>query len=157
MGAGSWSQNHDLEDAIIAVDKDDLPVVLVETKPMKGAARLGVPQLLEHLHQTDIPFGMFADLEDIRVFHRDTAAPSTPIFMLKTADVLSHYEPEFVNKRIFSDYFDTLIEAWLQDFALHWKSERPPGYEEMAALGLSERLAGGMASPRRALGDHRLY
>ncbi len=157
MNVGSWRQDQDYADAIIAVDKDDEPLILVETKPMKDAARLGVPQLLKHLQKTDIPFGIFADFEEIRIFPRDFVDPFSPLCVLKTADVLCRYEPEFREKRIYSSYFDTLIESWLDDFAFHWKSEHPPGSEEMKALGLSERLAGGMTGNWRVLGDPRLH
>ncbi len=157
MNVRSWRQDQEYADAIIAVDKDDEPLILVETKPMKDASRLGVLQLLKHLQQTDIPFGIFADLEAIRIFSRDVIDPFLPLCVFKTADVLSRYEPKFGEKRIFSSYLDALIGAWLDDFAFHWKSEHPPGSDEMKALGLSERLSGGMTGNWRVLSDPRLY
>jgi hypothetical protein len=43
----------------------------------------------------------------------------------------------------FESYLLTLVEAWLRDLAYHWKSEDPPGSEELGRAGLLEKLEGG--------------
>ena len=62
---------------------------------------------------------------------------------LDTRQVLQHYDLEFPGKRVFESYLLTLVEAWLRDLAYHWKSENPPGSEELGRAGLLERLEGG--------------
>jgi hypothetical protein len=53
------------------------------------------------------------------------------------------YDPEFPRERVFESYLLTLVEAWLRDLAYHWKSENPPGSEELGRAGLLEKLEGG--------------
>jgi len=65
--------------------------------------------------------------------------------------VLRHYEAEFGTKRIFELYLTALVEAWLRDLAYHWKSEKPPASEQLAAIGLLQQLAGGTTQLEVAL------
>jgi hypothetical protein len=44
---------------------------------------------------------------------------------------------------VFESYLLTLVEAWLRDLSYHWKSENPPGSEELRSAGLLKRLEGG--------------
>jgi hypothetical protein len=71
--------------------------------------------------------------------------------------VLRHYDAEFSNKRIFELYLTTLVEAWLRDLAYHWKSEKPPASEQLAAIGLLQQLEGGTTQPEVALGGGTLH
>jgi hypothetical protein len=66
-------------------------------------------------------------------------------------DVLKDYSPDFAGKdsrygsrQSFQDYLRTLVGSWLRDFAFHWKNPDPPGFAELARLGLAEQLEGGM-------------
>ena len=45
--------------------------------------------------------------------------------------------------RVFEDYLLTLVEAWIRDLAYHWKSEAPPGSQELEQAGVLQTLAGG--------------
>ena len=66
-----------------------------------------------------------------------------PIVQLDTRQVLQHYDTDFPRRRVFEFYLLTLVEAWLRDLAYHWKSENPPGSEELGRTGLLEKLEGG--------------
>jgi hypothetical protein len=135
---------------IIAEDRDENAVLVVEVKTT-ASSREDLHAFLGRLIQMSIPFGMFVDLEHIILLGRDLSDPGTPLATLSTLDVLGFYDPSFVgkastsgSKRIYAEYVMTLVEAWLRDLAYHWKSERPPGIDELSKTGLVERLEGGM-------------
>jgi hypothetical protein len=70
-----------------------------------------------------------------------------PLVRLDTRQVLQHYDPDFPSRRVFEAYLLTLAEAWLRDLAYHWKSESPPGSDELRSVGLLEKLEGGTTQP----------
>jgi hypothetical protein len=39
----------------------------------------------------------------------------------------------------------TLLTSWLRDLAYRWKSDHPPGLEDLASTGLFEKIEGGFA------------
>ncbi len=140
---------------IVVQGRDGQVVLLVEVKVTKlkepKAKEKAVSQLKSYLQTANnhIPFAMLVDLEDIDIFQKDDTnfAKFVSSRSLKTAAVLNYYDPEFSSKRIFSPYFETLVEAWLRDLAYHWKSTTPPGAEQLAGLGLLELLAGATTQP----------
>jgi hypothetical protein len=142
---------------IIVIDRDDRPIALVEVKP--GVATREELQdwtrLLDHSHPS-ILFGIFVDLEDIYLFRRDVREGTfAPVAKLGTREILRHYDPDFAGKdtrygsiQFFLDLVETLVTAWLRDLAYHWKSEHPPGVEELAPTGLLEMIEGGFAGKK---------
>jgi len=145
-----------VEDDIIAEDRGGNPILMVEIK-----VAVAPPEDLQKDFQTflsrflevipPLDFAMFVDLEQIAVMKSDVANPQSPLVTLRTLDVLQFYDPDFAGKNskygsigIFRDYFATLVEAWLRDLAYHWKSQTPPGAEELTGTGLLELLEGGM-------------
>jgi hypothetical protein len=148
---------------IIARNSKGQTVLLAEVKGTalngKEAKHRAISQLKFYLQaaNTDIPFAMLADLEDIDIFHGGNANLSKPVISFKTAAVLSHYDPEFGSKRIFEQYLGTLVEAWLRDLAYHWKSKVPPASEQLAAIGLLQQLEGGTTQAEVKLGSDTLH
>jgi hypothetical protein len=134
----------EIEADLLAFDAEGQPLLIAEVKARRSTSEDGVLRFLGHFEASGYPFGMFADLNEIAIFGSDLADPTSPMCSFKTSDILAHYEPEFASKRIFPDYFETLIEAWLRDFAFHWKTERPPGSDRMEGIGLAQKLSGGM-------------
>lgn len=157
MSLQERKSDFDSDADVVAFDANDRPILVVEVKARSNAAAAGVAQLMRNLASSEARFGMFADLEHILIFSKDSADPLSPICSFRTADVLSLYEPQFGHKRIFHDYLRTLVEAWLRDFAFHWKSENPPGSGPMAAIHLSQKLAGGMTWDGRKLDESPRY
>ena len=140
------------EEDIIAEDRDGNPILIVEIK-VTDASQADILAFLSRFLEAAPPlnFAMFVDLEQIVVMKSDVANPQNPLVTLKTLDVLKFYDPDFAGKNpnyrstgIFRDYFATLVEAWLRDLAYHWKSQTPPGSEELTGTGLLELLEGGM-------------
>ncbi|MBD1838586.1 hypothetical protein H6F78_09455 [Coleofasciculus sp. FACHB-64] len=131
---------------IIARNREGQTVLLVEVKATQRNRVKANPSALAQLKfqlqaaNANIPFAMLADLENIEIFQWDGANLSEPVSVLKTATVLNHYDPEFSSKRIFGRYLATLVQAWVRDLAYHWKLEKPPASEELAAIGLLQAL-----------------
>jgi hypothetical protein len=130
---------------IVARDKNGNPVLLVDIKTSTKDPQINtkITDLLAQAHG-NIPFGMLADIEKISIFKWGTEHWLEPICVLTTADALSNYEPEFRKKRIFYDYFVSLMEAWLSDLAYQWQSSHPPFLEEIKKIGLLEKLDHGI-------------
>jgi hypothetical protein len=129
-------------DAVIR-DSDDRVVALVEVKahPVDKWAPILPRQLAKTLEQ--VGYILRIDPNSISVFRAVGQTLGDPIVHLDTRQILRHYDPEFPAKRVFESYLLTLVEAWLRDLAYHWKSENPPGEDELRKTGLLERLAGG--------------
>ena len=136
---------------IIAEDRDGNPILIVEVK-VTDASQADIVAFLNRFVKAapTFEFAMFVDLEQIAVMKSDLANPQNPLMTLKTLDVLQFYDPDFAGKNskygsigIFRDYVGTLVEAWLRDLAYHWKSQTPPGAEELTGTGLLELMEGG--------------
>jgi hypothetical protein len=135
----------------VALDKEGQILLIAEVKGnpfdsnIKKTKENAILQIIDFLQAEKalIPFAMFVDLENILFFRWDGKKLSEVILSLNTADVLSHYEPEFPKKQIFNLYLLVLTEAWLRDLAYHWKLEIPPFTKEMADIGFLQLLEDG--------------
>jgi len=125
------------------LDRDNHAVALVEVKahPVESWATI-VPRLLARFPER-VAFVLAIDPKCIHLYRPAGENLGEPIVQLDTRQVLQHYDPEFPGKRLFESYLLTLVEAWLRDLAYQWKSEKPPGSEELARAGLLEKLEGG--------------
>ncbi|NET70513.1 MAG: hypothetical protein F6K62_05850 [Sphaerospermopsis sp. SIO1G2] len=131
---------------IVFRNRNDNIVLLVETKAemLEDDLRQNAISQLETYYlnnikrdiQTDIPFGMLVDLEEINIFPLTEKQNINNLISLKTNDILSTYDPEFSQKRIFNFHLETLVKSWLRDLAYHWNSDSPPAYQEVARIGL---------------------
>ncbi len=134
------------------VQDDRGNVVLVANVRFRPNSESYVSQLETHIrdaseyHKKNIPYGMLITREFIRVYQWDGKDFSDAKVELVTEDVLSEYDPEFKEKRIFEFYAETLIEGWLRDFAFHWKHPHPPGEDHLKYIGLLEKLEGALTS-----------
>ena len=135
----------------VALDKDGQVVLIAEVKGFpynfqeKKAKEYAILRLIDYLQAAKIliPFAMLVDVENIRILKWDGNNLSEPIISFNTAEVLSHYEPQFTTRQIFSPYLRGLTEAWISDLARHWKLETPPFSKEMAEIGLLQLLEEG--------------
>jgi sporulation protein YlmC with PRC-barrel domain len=159
---------------IIALDKDDRIVALIEVKinqaKEKAAKQRITDRALEQIKhflsklsekKVVIPYAMIVTLENIIVFKIvfkwDGTVGSEAVLSLKTADILHYYDSKLGGQRIFEPYLTRLIEAWLRDLAYNWKSEIPPASEQIAAIGLLPLLAGGTTKSRVEIGGDFIY
>lgn len=136
---------------IIAEDRDGNPILIVEVK-VTDTSHADMLALLDRFLKAapTFEFAMFVDLEQIALMKSEVANLQNPLVTLNTRDILRFYDPNFAGKNsrygsigIFRDYFATLVEAWLRDLAYHWKSQTPPGAEELSGTGLLGRIEGG--------------
>jgi hypothetical protein len=125
------------------VDKDNHTVALVQVKayPVESWASIFPRQLAKFAERVD--FVLSIDPNCILLYRLEGENLGEPIVRLDTRQVLQRYDPEFPRERLFESYLLTLVEAWLRDLAYHWKSEEPPGSEELGRTGLLEMLKGG--------------
>jgi hypothetical protein len=150
---------------IVALNKEGQIVLIVKVKGFpfdcnrKKTRENAILELTEYLQAVNnqIPFAMLVDLEKILIFHWDGNHLSEPLLCLNTGDVLSHYEPEFKTKQIFSLYLIGLTEAWLRDLAYHWKTQVPSASKEMAEIGLFEILEDGTTQAWFAIDRDTIY
>lgn len=138
---------------ILALDAGDRPVLVVEIKGRVLDAETA-KRILDYLESEDppIPFGMVVDIENIHLLKYDCKGPAGFACSFRTADILKTYDPEFESKRIFPQYLTTLVEAWLNDLANHWKSPDPPGADRLESIGLLSKLEGGTTRIEVGLG-----
>ncbi len=135
----------------VALDKDGQVVLIAEVKGFpynfkeEKTKKYAILRLIDYLQAAKvlIPFAMLVDVKNILIFTWDGNNLSEPIICFNTADALSHYEPTFCNKQIFSLYLRALTEAWINDLARHWKLKTPPFSKEMAEIGLLQLLEKG--------------
>jgi hypothetical protein len=155
--------NTDIPFDIIAEDKSGKTILLVEVKARHLEGKQQKDWFIEKVKSylqaanTQIPFAMLVDLEDIQIFRCDGTDLSEPVSYIKAAPVLSYYEPRYGKKRIFHHYLEGLVEAWLRDLAYHWKSQTPPASEQIAEIGLLQQLEDGNTYSGIALSGETLY
>ena len=125
------------------VDGENHAVVLVEAKahPVESWDTILPRQLANSAERA--AYVLTVDPNSIQLFRPGEESLGEPIVRLDTRQVLRHYDPDFPRTRVFESYLLTLVEAWLRDLAYHWKSEDPPGSEELGRAGLLEKLEGG--------------
>ncbi len=136
---------------ILAFDANDNPIMLVEVKARHEDSTFDQEQLEQYLTYTkDISYAMLVTLRDIQIYEWKSQTLSL-LLKASTADVLSVYEPEFLEKNIYHYYLATLVEVWLRDVEFHWKSETPPLFEQLSQLGLAEKLNEGTTRSEQEL------
>jgi hypothetical protein len=125
------------------MDREDhtFAVVQVKAHPVERWTTI-LPGRLAKLDER-VAFVLAIDPNHIELYRPGAEGLGEPVVRLDTRQVLQHYDPALPGKRVFEPYLLTLVEAWLRDLAYHWKSENPPGSEELAQAGLLEKLEGG--------------
>jgi hypothetical protein len=126
------------------VDRDNHTVALVQVKsrPIGDKWTTILQEQLSRFAE-HVDYVLTIDPDSIGLYRWAEGALDGPIVHLDTPQVLQHYDPEFRKRRVFESYLLTLVEAWLRDLSYHWKSEKPPGLEELRDAGLLGKLEGG--------------
>jgi hypothetical protein len=131
----------------LVVDRENRPIalVVVNGNTFSSLAAEWLAFLTKQLQDFDqhVPFVILVDPSSIAFFRWDGSALTGPVVQLPTPEILRHYEPEFEKRRIFKYYLQTLTEAWLRDLAYHWKSQAPPGTENLRTTDFLSRLEEG--------------
>ena len=126
------------------VDRENHAVALIQVKtyPVGDRWMTILPRQVARFGER-VAFVLTIDPNNIALYRAEAENLVEPIVKLDTRQVLQHYDPEFLKKRVFESYLLTLVEAWLRDLAYHWKSDNPPGAEELRETGLLEKVEGG--------------
>ncbi|WP_233153784.1 hypothetical protein [Scytonema sp. HK-05] len=91
------------------LDKEGQVILIAEVKGFslnftdEKTKKYAILRLIDYLQlaRTLILYVMLVDVENILIFQWDGKNLSEPIFCLNTANVLSHYEPDFSKKKYF--------------------------------------------------------
>jgi len=129
----------DFQPSIVAKDKDDQPILMIDVRfsGMYSSPELNILKMEQYQH---IPFLMFVNSNVMRTFKSPTFVE---VSRFDTKKVLGHYNPKSIEGIIYQSTLITLIQSWLRDLAYHWKSENPPYIEEMKEIGLFTLLFDG--------------
>lgn len=133
---------------IIVLDQNQQIALLVDVKA-QGILKnhenslSKVSKLYLQNSQENPRFVILANLTEINVFKSTNGVFYKPEISLNTGKILSHYDSEFCEKKIFNFYLKTLIVSWLRDLTYHWKSEIPPASEKFEKIGLLAKLKNG--------------
>ncbi len=139
---------------LIALDREDLPFLMLEAKGRAIPADAEGPILQQMWddregipYGTRIRYGVLADPDTIRLYEFRDGRP-TPLCSWSTPKILGHYAPEFpqyLQERfgVHGDYIAGLIGSWLRDLAYKWKGPTPPGIEDWRAAGILSKIEGG--------------
>ena len=100
-----------IEADIIALDKDDRIVALIEVKIIQAQEAAAKQRIADYMiswtkaalakmseQRTVIPYAMFVDTEQILIFKWDGVNLSEPVCSLNTGEILRYYQPDFGSK-----------------------------------------------------------
>lgn len=125
---------------ILVTAEQGQPLLIVEVKrrPLDQSVR---HQLTRYSQAVGADFVMGIDPQHIVVAKTRNGLPDwDKAIKLSTKDVLSNYANVQDLEQVEEFYLESLIQAWLRDFSFSWKSQSPPGFKELAAIGLAARL-----------------
>jgi len=170
MDTDTWELQFPVDADVIALDKDDRIVVLIEVKIIQAEEPAAKQKIVDRAidwikavlaklseQNAIVPYAMFIDAEKILIFKWDGVNLSEPVCTLNTGEIGRYYMPMFGSKWLFEDTIETVIQSWLHDLDYNWKSESPPASEQIAAIGLLPLLAGGTTKSGVELGGNRIY
>ncbi len=138
---------------LVVFDRSEQPILLIEIKLHPVTAGV-VPKILHQLKGTrlaypdgsHIEFGMIVDPELIRLYDLGGES-SNSVSTLNSPAVFDHYTTRFRRAQqaplFLEKFMQGLVEAWIRDLIIHWKTQTPPGLELFAGTGLLARLEGG--------------
>ena len=126
----------------LVTEPDGSRFLLVEIK-RHNIDRSGLDQIGVYAELIKPDFVIAVDPQQILVAQTKNGSPDWDhATRLSTLAVLGQYTDASSLDQVESFYLQSLVEAWLMDFAEGWKSARPPGYQELESIGLAGRLRG---------------
>jgi hypothetical protein len=134
----SMLKNQSLDILVTGEEGQSLLVVEVKRRPLNQDIR---QQITRYSKAVNAEFFMGIDPHHILVAKTLSGLPDwNSAIKLSTPTILRHYGDVQNLDRVEGFYLQALIEAWLRDFSFSWKSDKPPGYDELTRIGLAERL-----------------
>jgi len=138
---------------IVAQDSQGHDVLVVIVKGMQLEPRI-VTEYFELIEREcpGFPFAMVVDPSAIYVKRLGSEPGPETYRVLDPVPIMRYYDPDGGKQRILRNYRAGLVQSWLEDMIYHWKSSTPPESEQVAAIGLLERLEKGATYREVALG-----
>ncbi len=129
---------------ILIRDRESRTIIIAEVQsnpPDKNDSR-ALDQLKRYVRAfgDDDTFAILADRDSIRIFQGDPSCDSKPLTLPAPA-ILRYYDADFDSHVAYESYLASLIEAWLNDLSIHWKSEHPPSENDVPARLLTRLQA----------------
>jgi hypothetical protein len=149
---------------LLAVDREDRPVLIGEVKQKDETAGAALARIQDFLEFADlsVPFVIIVDHDRITFYRGDEEElRDEPIFSVKTKSILGYYSEYHreTKRKVGTDLLRGLALGWLKDISYRWRSEStlPPAYEELERLGLAPLLKDATFDYEVAFGGYRLY
>jgi hypothetical protein len=148
---------------LLAVDREDRPVLIGEVKQKDEPAGAALARIRDFLEFADlaVPFVMIVDHDRITIYRGDEELRDEPVFSARTKPIFSYYSDYYreSKRKVGTDFLRDLALGWLQDLSYRWKSKStsPPAYEEVERLGLVQLLQDATFDEEVAFGGYRLY
>lgn len=135
---------HIMELDLLAFDAEGEPVLVVETKRLPGTAELAKQQLQRYATAVGVPYGMVVDPESAELF--DLTDPTArSLLRIPTAQLLAAYAHGMAANKVSERYLVLPVDTWLRNVMQPLESDPPPAYDQLAELGVTDRLHDGHA------------
>ncbi len=129
---------------LLAFDAEGEPVLVVETKRLPGKTELAKQQLQRYATAVRVPYGMIVDPESAELF--DLADPAArSLLKIPTHQLLTAYAHGLDANKVSERYLVLLVDTWLRNVMQPLESDPPPAYDQLAKLGVTDRLQDGHA------------
>jgi hypothetical protein len=127
---------------LLAFDAEGEPVLVVEAKRLPGMTMQAKEQLRRYAAAVGVPYGMVVDPESAELF--DLADPGArSLLKVPTRQLLTAYAHGLDAGKISERYLVLLVDTWLRNVMQPLESDPPPAYDQLAELGMADRLHDG--------------
>jgi hypothetical protein len=138
MASPRLSANFDL----LVFDVDGFPVLAVEVKGWPGRKDDAKQQLREQARKLGIPYGLVVDPETAE-FLDLTGPTGPPLLAIPTHELLAAYAHGLDSSEVSGQYLELLVDTWLRNIMQPLPDDPPPGFSQLATLGLATKLREG--------------
>jgi len=129
---------------LLAFDAEGEPVLVVETKRLRGTTEPAKERLRRYASAAGAPYGMLVDPEYAELF--DLSDPlARSLLKIPTRRLLTAYAHGLDASKVSERYLVLLVDTWLRNVMHPLESDPPPAYEQLAELGMTDRLHDGHA------------
>lgn len=127
---------------LLVFDPDGSPVLAVEVRGSQGLKEEAKQQLQVQAGALGIPYGLVVDTETAEFL--DLTEPTGPsLLTIPTYELLAAYAHGLDPAEVSRQYLELLVDTWLRNIMQPLPDDPPPGFSELATLGLVTKLHDG--------------
>jgi hypothetical protein len=127
---------------VLVFDPEGVPVLAVEVKSAHEHGDAVEQRLRENAKKLGVRYGLVVDLERARFL--DLARPDEPTLLtIPTYEILAAYAHGLDPAEVSGQYLELLVDTWLRNIMQPLPADPPPGYSQLASMGLAEQLRDG--------------